>query len=374
MELTLQSLLTGGQERLRQAGVPEPELDAKYLLLEAFQTDQAHFLLDRGRALQEDEKIRQMAECYRQMIERRASRVPLQQILGTQAFMGLNFFVDRHVLVPRQDTETLVELVLKEHPGNGERVLDLCTGSGCIAISLAVLGGYGKIIGVDLSREALAVAEKNCAHLLHQEQAWRRCAEQEGLGETGSGEEGLERAGLGQKGLGGAGLGQDQLRGEETQSSGRQEKGARPPLADGGCRVGFLEGDLFAALELPASGGKKAGKEKADNERSDKEKFHILTANPPYIPTKAIEELEPEVKDHEPRMALDGSADGLAFYRRIAEESGAYLKKGAAVYLEIGYDQGAAVGKIFEQTGFSEVRIVKDASGNDRVAAARWRC
>lgn len=374
MELTLQSLLTGGQERLRQAGVPEPELDAKYLLLEAFQTDQAHFLLDRGRALKEDERVRQRIKRYRQMIERRARRIPLQQILGTQVFMGLNFFVDRHVLVPRQDTETLVELVLKEHPGNGERVLDLCTGSGCIAISLAALGGYGKIVGVDLSREALAVAEKNCAYLLHQEQAWRRRAEQEGLGETGSGEEGLE----------GAGLGQDELRGEERQSSGRQEKGARQLMTRNACRVELLEGDLFSALVPPVSGQKEAGKERSDKERSDKErsdkersdkeKFHILTANPPYIPTKAIEELEPEVKDHEPRMALDGSADGLAFYRRIAEESGAYLKKGAAVYLEIGYDQGAAVGKIFEQAGFSKVRIVKDASGNDRVAAARWQC
>lgn len=125
------------------------------------------------------------------------------------------------------------------------------------------------------------------------------------------------------------------------------------------CRVELLEGDLFSALASPVP-------------VRGEEKFDLLTANPPYIPTQAIEDLEPEVKEHEPRMALDGSGDGLAFYRRIAEESGAYLKKGAAVYLEIGYDQGAAVRRLLEQAGFSEVRIVKDASENDRVAAARW--
>lgn len=358
MTLTLQDLLTLGQESLERAGVREPELDAKYLLLEAFQTDPAHFLMDRGKALQDDEGVRQMAERYRGMIRRRAGRIPLQQILGTQDFMGLTFFVDRHVLVPRQDTETLVELVLKEHPGNGERVLDLCTGSGCIAISLAALGGYGKIIGVDLSREALKVAEKNCVHLLHQEQAWRRRTEQEGLPGARSGGEGLRGAGSG-GGLHGAGSGEDELRGEETQPLRRQEKRARQLLTSSACRVELLEGDLFSALASPVP-------------VRGEEKFDLLTANPPYIPTQAIEDLEPEVKEHEPRMALDGSGDGLAFYRRIAEESGAYLKKGAAVYLEIGYDQGAAVRRLLEQAGFSQVRIVKDASENDRVAAARW--
>ena len=325
MKQTLQSLLTGGRRLLEGAKVPEPELDAKYLLLEAFRTDPVHFLMDRCRELPEDERILEMAERYRQMIQMRMRRIPLQQILGTQAFMGLTFFVDRHVLVPRQDTEALVELVLKEHPGDGEAVLDLCTGSGCIAISLALLGRYGKVVGVDLSPKALKVAARNRGQLLQQEQAeWR---------EQTVWQEQAERR---------------EQTGRQEQAERRQQPGRRA------CPVELLEGDLFS----PFAPGRDV--------------FDILTANPPYIPTQVIEGLEPEVKDHEPRMALDGSEDGLAFYRRIASESGADLDKGAAVYLEIGYDQGAAVCQILERAGFTELRVVKDAAGNDRVAAARW--
>lgn len=295
MKQTLQALLLSGREILERQGNPEPELDAKYLLLEAFQTDMAHFLMNRGRELLEDEQNHRMTERYYEMIGLRARRIPLQQILGTQDFMGLSFFVNRHVLIPRQDTETLVELVLKEHPGKGERILDLCTGSGCIAVSLAAMGHYGPITAIDLSRDALEVAEKNCKRLLG------------------------ERHG-----------------------------------------VTLLEGDLFEAL------GSKAA------EGTMPEPFDILVSNPPYIPTSVIEGLEPEVRDFEPRMALDGSEDGLEFYRRIAAESGSYLKPGAAVYLEIGYDQGAAVKELLEQAGFAKARIIKDAPGNDRVAAALW--
>lgn len=287
MKQTLQALLTYGQETLKQQGNLEPELDAKYLLLEAFHMDMVHFLIDRNRELPDDPEIHRMTERYQEMIRQRARRIPLQQILGTQDFMGLSFVVNRYVLIPRQDTETLVELVLKEHPGKGEQILDLCTGSGCIAISLAALGNYGSITAVDLSQEALKVAAENSRRLL-------------------------------------------------------KEKG----------KVTFLQGDLFEAL------------------RTETRKFDILVSNPPYIPTQVIQGLEPEVRDYEPRIALDGSEDGLEFYRRIAAESLAYLKPGASVYLEIGYDQGDAVKELLEQAGFTHVRIIKDAPGNDRVAAA----
>lgn len=295
MKQTLQEFLAWGRELLERKGIPDPELDAKYLLLEAFQTDMAHFLMNRNQRLAEDETVHQKAKRYREMIEKRAGRIPLQQILGTQEFMGLSFFVDPHVLIPRQDTETLVELVLQEHPGKGERILDLCTGSGCIAVSLAALGSYGPVTAVDLSPEALKVADRNCRQL---------------LGESG--------------------------------------------------QVRLLEGDLFEAL----------GKEGED--RQGPELFDILVSNPPYIPTQVIQGLEPEVRDFEPRMALDGKEDGLEFYRRIAAESRDFLKPGAAVYLEIGYDQGEAVKQLLEQAGFKNVRIIRDAPGNDRVAAACW--
>lgn len=296
MKQTLQTLLTYGREQLKRKGSPEPELDAKYLLLEAFRTDMVHFLMNRSRELPDDPEICAMTGRYREMIAQRGRRIPLQQILGTQEFMGLSFAVNRHVLIPRQDTETLVELVLKEHPGNGEAVLDLCTGTGCIGLSLAVKGNYGWISAVDLSHEALKVAQRNKARLLS----------------------------------------------EAAQS-----------------RFELLEGDLCHALTH--SDWMKDGK-----------KFDILVSNPPYIPTHVIEGLEPEVRDYEPRMALDGSEDGLEFYQRIADESKACLNEGAAVYLEIGCDQGGAVQEIFVGAGFSQIRIFPDASGNDRVVAACW--
>ena len=291
MNQTMQSLLEKGIKALEERGIPEPALDARYLLLEAFEMDTAHFLLERSRPLPQEEKTRERVRRYQEMIKQREMRVPLQQILGNQEFMGLNFQVNHHVLIPRQDTETLVELVLNEQKDKHASILDMCTGSGCIAVSLAALGGYERVAAVDLSGEALKVAEENRNRIL-----W-----EEGKG-----------------------------------------------------RVSFFQGDLFQALDRNMS------------------PFHILVSNPPYIPTSVIGGLEPEVRDFEPRMALDGSQDGLMFYRRIARESQPYLCPQAAVYLEIGWDQGRAVKEILEENGFCQVRVIKDAPGKDRVAAAVW--
>ncbi len=303
MKHTLQSLLTFGREELKRRGVPDPELDAKYLLLEAFRTDMVHFLMNRSHQLPDNDGISEGISRYREMIGQRGKRIPLQQILGAQEFMGLSFFINRHVLIPRQDTETLVELVLKEHPGKGEHILDLCTGSGCIAISLARLGNYRRITAVDLSAEALKVAGRNRESLLS-------CMDKEGKS---------------------------------------------------GCQVELLQGDLFLALEPVEETLEKGW-----------DGFDILVSNPPYIPTQHILGLEAEVKDHEPRMALDGNADGLEFYRRIAKSSERYLKNGASIYLEIGYDQGEKVRQILQDHGFCDVRIIPDAAGHERVAAAVW--
>ena len=181
-----------------------------------------------------------------------------------------------------------METVLQEQKGTGKSLLDLCTGSGCIAVSLAVLGDFSRIAATDLSREALKVAKKNGERLLDKKN----------------------------RGL-----------------------------------LSFFQGDLFEALP------------------EDTEPFDVLVSNPPYIPSQVIETLEPEVRDFEPRMALDGSLDGLAFYRRIIGGCRQFLNPGGAVYLEIGYDQGEALKEIFAENGFINVRILKDAPGKDRVAA-----
>ena len=101
-------------------------------------------------------------------------------------------------------------------------------------------------------------------------------------------------------------------------------------------------------------------------------KYDMIVSNPPYIPTAVIATLEPEVREHEPMMALDGTGDGLKFYRRIAKEAGAWLKPGGAVYLEIGYDQGKAVSELLSEAGFDKVRVVKDLPGKDRVVCGIW--
>lgn len=279
--MTLHQLLNEGTDILLQAGDPEPQLDARRLLLEAFQLDTVHFLMNRMQVLEKNKAVETAAGRYRQMIKKRSRRIPLQHILGCQDFMGLTFKVNRHVLIPRQDTESLVELVLQEQKDPEKKVLDLCTGSGCIAVSLAALGGYKDVTATDLSEEALKVARENVRTIL----------------------------------------------GEED-------------------RVHLLRGDLFEPLE---------------------DKYDIITANPPYIPTEVIKGLQPEVRDHEPVMALDGDDDGLSFYRRIAGEVSKWLNPEGCIYLEIGYDQGEAVSSLLEQAGFDNIRIIKDTPGLDRV-------
>ncbi len=285
MNVTLQLLLEEGISVLSKAGIREAELDARYLLLEAFHTDMTHFLLDRGRKLLEDEVTEQAVGKYRSMVEMRSKRIPLQQITGSREFMGLEFYVDESVLIPRQDTETLVELVLKEHKGKNPRVLDMCTGSGCIAVSLALLGGFDSVTAVDISSEALKVSGRNAEKLM------------------------------------------------------------------GNGRIELVESDLFSALEK-------------------NRKFDVIVSNPPYIPTEVIRGLEPEVKYHEPMLALDGKEDGLFFYRRLAAECGRYLNPGGAVYFEIGYDQGESVSELLKHEGFVKIRVKKDAAGLDRVVCA----
>ena len=285
MNVTLQLLLEEGISVLSKAGIREAELDARYLLLEAFHTDMPHFLLDRDRKLLEDEVTEQAVGKYRSMVEMRSKRIPLQQITGSREFMGLEFYVNESVLIPRQDTETLVELVLKEHKGKNPKVLDMCTGSGCIAVSLASLGGFDSVTAVDISSEALKVAGRNAEKLM------------------------------------------------------------------GKGRLELVESDLFSALD-------------------ENRKFDVIVSNPPYIPTEVIRGLEPEVKDHEPMLALDGREDGLYFYRRLAAECGRYLNPGGAVYFEIGYDQGESVSELLKHEGFVKIRVKKDAAGLDRVVCA----
>ena len=157
--MTYREFYEYGKSRLAEAGIAEAGLDARILLEYVCHADRNELILyaDRERSSMEE-------QFYRMVIEKRASRVPLQHITGEQEFMGLSFQVNEHVLIPRQDTEILVEEAMR-HLGDGMRILDLCTGSGCILLSLLKYSNECEGVGIDISEEALKTARENAEKL-----------------------------------------------------------------------------------------------------------------------------------------------------------------------------------------------------------------
>ena len=158
MNVTYELLLREGSKQLKEAGISEADLDAWYLLAECFGIDRVYYLMHKQEVIEEKQKNIQE---YWNKIEKRVERIPLQYIIGTQEFMGFPFLVNEYVLIPRQDTETLVEIILAEQKRREVSILDMCTGSGCIAISLALLGKYRNVEGTDISPEAIKIAKEN---------------------------------------------------------------------------------------------------------------------------------------------------------------------------------------------------------------------
>ena len=270
-----------GKDNLINADIADAVLDARLLLEFICHTDR-NYLYAHG-----DEDVSPfLEEMYLQAIKKRAEHIPLQHITGRQEFMGLDFIVNEHVLIPRQDTETLVEEAML-CCNDGDSLLDLCTGSGCVLISVARYKNDLRTVGVDISEEAIEVARKNADRL--------------------------------------------------------------------------LEGDNYNKPELVIS----------DLYKEIKGRFDIITSNPPYIKTGVIEGLTPEVKDHDPMLALDGGEDGLILIRRIVEGAKDYLKPNGSLLMEIGHDQGEEVRDIYLANGFLDVEVVKDLCGNDRVVKGR---
>ena len=225
-------------------------------------------------------------ELFDSMIERRVRREPLQYITGHAYFMGYEFRVTPDVLIPRFDTEILVEKSLK-YASDGMKVLDMCTGSGCIAVSYALQcreRGYDnvEVNAVDISSAALSVAADNAM-----------------------------RAGV---------------------------------------DINYIRSDMFTGVS---------------------DVYDMILSNPPYIPTRDIEDLEPEVRTSEPVGALDGHEDGLFFYRILAAESPSHLKAGGRLIMEIGYNQADDVCSLLEQNKFADIEVIKDLAGHDRVVCGR---
>lgn len=262
-----------GKEQLQKAGITDAELDARLLLEFICHTDR-NALYAHGDQEIEDEKMQD----FLQLIEKRAVHIPLQHLTGEQNFMGLDFLVNEHVLIPRQDTEILVEEIMRDLH-DGIRILDMCTGSGCILLSLLHYSNDCSGVGVDVSEDALAVARQNADRL----------AEKQAV---------------------------------------------------------FIQSDLFEKVEGS---------------------FDLIVSNPPYIRSQEIAGLMPEVREHEPHLALDGKDDGLHFYREIIKGAMPHLKRGGQLFFEIGYDQREAVQALLAANGYTEIAVVKDYAGLDRV-------
>ena len=350
-------VLNYGKKILKNAGIVEADLDAWYLFEQSFGISRAQYflcarenivgstaqkiavqeqhgdLLESGNALECAELwLKEKLSAYENALKKRAARIPLQQIIGQQEFMGLSFFVNEHVLIPRQDTETLVELVLQEQKDKDISILDMCTGSGCIAVSLKKLGGYAHVEGADISEEALKVAKRNSEEILENNDVNNDA--------VNSRTEQIQNC--------------TNLTNNQNKQDNSEERMVSEVRKASQTGVTFRHSDMFSSFR-------------------ETEQFNVIVSNPPYIPSAVIEELEPEVRDHEPRGALDGTADGLYFYRILAEECAKHLTPGGHVYFEIGYDQGAAVKELLDIHGFKDTRVIQDLTGKDRVVCGTWQ-
>ena len=285
--MTFNDLLREGVSLLAEAGIEDAKTDAA-ILLEYLTGMDRHEMLMRGQeALGEGEA--EIKDKYLGLLKRRKLREPVQYITGMADFMGLRFRVNENVLIPRFDTEFLVEELMIEI-GDGASLLDVCTGSGCILLSLMSYKNGIKGAGTDISEEALATAEEN----------------------------------------------------ERAVFSGRESE--HEP-------VDWILSDMF------------------ENVRGA---YDYIVSNPPYIQSEVIDSLMSEVKDHEPRTALDGGRDGLDFYRIIALNAGRHLKRHGKLFLETGYDEAEAVSGLLRENGFTGIKIKKDYAGNDRVVIGEY--
>ena len=282
--MTYSELFKLSVEKLNSAGIAEAESDVRVLFDYLIDADRTFMLIHK-----DDEATSEEYDTIIKAISDREKRIPVQHITGYQNFMGFEFKVTKDVLVPRFDTECLVEEAMLV-TNDGDKILDVCTGSGCILISLMKYKNDIKGIGTDISEKALLIAKENAKDI----------------------------------------MGSAYSEYENPQ---------------------FIQGDLFSNI-------------------LDKD-FDVIVSNPPYIRSCVIDTLEPEVKEFDPMIALDGGEDGLDFYRRIVGEARNHLRKGGHLLVEIGYDQGEDVKSLFVDNGYWDVRIVKDLCGNDRVVLGR---
>lgn len=272
--MTYSELVAAGVNELTAAGFEEARTDVRTLVFSVCGMDFMTLLRDGA-----VEVPKEQVKLFFDLLTERKKHVPVQYLTGEQEFCGLKFSVRPSVLIPRPETELLAEAVFRN--ASGKRVLDMCTGSGCIAVTVAKLGKPSFVAASDYSADALQVARENAA--LHE------------------------------------------------------------------AEVTFFQGDLFERVEGT---------------------YDVIVSNPPYIKSEVIEGLMPEVRDYEPRLALDGTEDGLYFYRRICAEAKAYLNPEGRLMFEIGHDQSEDVAELLDAEGYTRIEVKKDYAGLDRMVFA----
>ncbi|MCD8300826.1 MAG: peptide chain release factor N(5)-glutamine methyltransferase [Clostridiales bacterium] len=290
--MTYREAQAEAKKRFEEAGIEEADVESRILLMHVCGFDITRLL-----CVKNDEMRPERIDKYFLLVSLREKRIPLQHIMGYTFFMDIPLKVDERALIPRQDTEELCEQtlnllhdlteerdpsVMDRAGGDKVKVLDLCTGSGCLAVALKVLCPDCSVQASDISEDALALAREN----------------------------------------------------------------AHTHKAD----ITFVHSDLFENIHR---------------------RFDVIVSNPPYIPAATVDTLAPEVREHEPRLALDGGEDGLAYYRKILKQCGYYLNPGGYILMEIGSDQAEAVSALMTENGFSDIRVIHDLAGLDRVIRGR---
>lgn len=277
--MVIETLLNEAAQVLAKNKITSPRLDAAVLICHVLKCSRSHII-----SHNKDEVDSVSENIYRGLIEKRANGEPVAYLMGTKEFMSLEFCVNEHVLIPRADTETLVEHIIEENNFAAPKIADLCSGSGCIGVSLAHYIADAHVVMADISADAIKTAEQNSV---------------------------------------------------------------KNAVSD---RCGFVCTDLLRS--------------------SIDGIFDIAVSNPPYIETGEIDALERDVAEYEPRLALDGGADGLVFYRRLVQTVPYILRAGGLFALEVGHMQADIVAKLFEND-FCDIKTVCDIAGIRRVVSGR---
>jgi release factor glutamine methyltransferase len=281
---TVSAVLKWAADDFRARGIEAPRLDAEVLLAFALETGRVELVVNATRPLGQEELSR-----FRELVKRRRTREPVAYLVGRREFYGRLFRVDRRVLIPRPDTEKLVEVALERTAARSMslRALDLCTGSGCVAITLARERPTARVQAIDSSDDALAVARENALRL-------------------------------------------------------------------GAYNASFSRADLYQGLDPVYA------------------RFDLVTANPPYIPQGEMVTLMPDVRDFEPRLALEGGEDGLAILRRVVDGAPRFLESSGVLAVEVGIGQAVGVAEMLRARGFCEVTSSRDYLRVERVVSGVW--